>query len=319
MKKILFLCFLCVSGSLHAQASSKSITPELEDALLWEISGNGLTSSSFLYGTFHTMNGSFLDSVPHFYTSLGKVKQVVAEVDMVNQKIISPQQEDIMSFAMPKDTTFPMLFSNKDFKYVDSCLTKVMQQKMYSILKPAYTSLMYTILSTTTQENIQTGLDKFILTKASENNQKVVGLETMEEHMKIVYGFYKSMCAGSVKDQADMLLFQLRNPQLTKEVMKEMESLYRRQMLTKLTEPSQKMEGKIKEFFPQYSDAKAEEASEKMMADLVDVRNDNWLKKIPQMIKDNSSLIAVGALHLTGEKGLINQLRKMGYTLKPVK
>lgn len=319
MKRLLSLCLLFVIGNINFQVSSRSVAPELEDALLWEISGNGLANSSFLYGTFHTMNGSFLDSVPHFYTSLGKVKQVVAEVDMVNQKIISPQPEDVMCFAMPKDTTYQMLFSNEDFKYVDSCLTTVIEQKMHSILKPAYTSLMYTILTTTDLKNSETGLDKFILTKATENAQKVVGLETMEEHMKFVYGLYKSMCAGSVKDQADLLLFELRNPQLSEEVMDEMESLYRRQMLTKLIEPSQKMEGKIKEFFPQYSDEKAEEASEKMMADLVDVRNDNWLKKIPQMIKDNPSLIAVGALHLTGEKGLINQLRKMGYTIKPVK
>ncbi|MDD4822054.1 MAG: TraB/GumN family protein [Bacteroidales bacterium] len=319
MKRLLLLCFLFAIGSIHSQASLRSMTPELDDALLWEISGNGLTNSSFLYGTFHTMNGTFLDSVPNFYASFSKVKQVVAEVDMVNQEIISPKPEDIMSYYMPKDTTYQMLFSNKDYKFVDSCLTTKIQQKMYSVLKPAYTSFMYTLLSTTNIKNSDEGLDKFIMTKAKQNAQKVVGLETMEEHMKLVYGFFKTMCAGSVKDQADLLLFELRNPELSKETMDEMESLYRRQMLSKLMEPSQKMEGKIKEFFPQYSDEKVEEASEKMMADLVDVRNDNWLKKIPAIIKENPSLIIVGALHLTDEKGLINLLRKMGYTVKPVK
>lgn len=319
MKKLLYLWLLCAFGSISSQTFSKSVAPELEDALLWEISGNDLANSSFLYGTFHTMNGSFLDSVPNFFTSLRKVKQVVAEVDMVNQEIIPPKQEDVMCFAMPQDTTYQMLFSQEDFVFVDSCLTTVMQQKMYSVLKPAYSSLMYTIMSTTKPEDIGNGLDKFIMTMAKQNSQKVVGLETMEEHMKIVYNLYKTMCAGSVKDQADLLLFGMRNPELGEGVMEEMESLYRQQMLSKLAEPSKKIEVKIKEFFPQYSDEKVEEASEKMMADLVDVRNDNWMKKIPTMIKEEPSLIAVGALHLVGEKGLINQLRDMGFTVKPVK
>lgn len=319
MKRLFSVCLLFAFGSISSQTFSRSVAPELEDALLWEISGNDLANSSFLYGTFHTMNGSFLDSVPNFYTSLRKVKQVVAEVDMVNQNLIAPKQEDVMSFAMPKDTTYQMLFSQEDFVFVDSCLTTVMQQKMYSILKPAYTSLLYTIMSTTKQEDLGNGLDKFIMSTAKQNSQKVLGLETMEEHMKIVYNLYKTMCAGSVKDQADLLLFGLRNPELGEGVMEEMESLYRRQMLSKLAEPSEKMEVKIKEFFPQYSDEKVEEASEKMMADLVDVRNDNWMKKIPTMIKEEPSLIAVGALHLVGEKGLINQLRDMGFTVKPVK
>lgn len=319
MKRLLLLCFLFAIGSIHSQASLRSMTPELDDALLWEISGNGLTNSSFLYGTFHTMNGTFLDSVPKFYTSFGKVKQVVAEVDMVNQQAPASPQIDMSIYTMPKDTTYKMLFSNEDFKFVDSCLTTVIPQSIYSVKKPGYISLMYTMLTTPDLKSSESGLDKFILTKATEKGQKVIGLETMDEHVNYIIRIYKSVIEGSVKDQADLLLFELRNPQLTEGVMAEMKSLYRRQMLNKLMEPSQKMEEKIKEFFPQYSDEKVEEASEKMMAGLVDERNDNWLKKIPQMMRENPSFIAVGASHLIGEKGLINQLRKMGYTVKPVK
>ncbi len=319
LKKVLFLFLLCLIGGMNIHASSQNVDPELEDALLWEISGNGLANSSFLYGTFHTMNGSFLDSVPNFYTSLRKVKQVVAEVDMVNQDMIPPKQEDVMCFMMPQDTTYQMLLSTENFVFVDSCLRTVLKPEMYSVMKPAYVSLMYTILKMTNPEDVGSGLDKFILTTAKQNSQKVIGLETMEEHMKIVSNMFKSMCTGSVKDQADLLLFGLRNPELEEDVMNEMVSLYRRQMLTKLIEPSKKMEVKIKEFFPQYSDEKVEEASEKMMDDLVDVRNDNWMKKIPELIKEDPTLIAVGALHLVGENGLISQLRELGYTVKTVK
>jgi uncharacterized protein YbaP (TraB family) len=47
-------------------------------------------------------------------------------------------------------------------------------------------------------------------------------------------------------------------------------------------------------------------------------RNANWVKKIKPILPDKSLLIAVGAGHLPGEKGLISLLRKEGYTITPV-
>ncbi|GHT71951.1 hypothetical protein FACS189455_4730 [Bacteroidia bacterium] len=48
-------------------------------------------------------------------------------------------------------------------------------------------------------------------------------------------------------------------------------------------------------------------------------RNDAWMKKLPGLMKDKSSFIAVGALHLVGEEGLLNQLEKAGYKVEAVK
>jgi uncharacterized protein YbaP (TraB family) len=36
-------------------------------------------------------------------------------------------------------------------------------------------------------------------------------------------------------------------------------------------------------------------------------------------MKEKSNLIAVGALHLAGEDGILNQLAAKGYTVEPVK
>ena len=48
-------------------------------------------------------------------------------------------------------------------------------------------------------------------------------------------------------------------------------------------------------------------------------RNDNWLVRLPSLMSEASSFIAVGALHICGEEGLLFQLDKMGYTVAPVK
>ena len=58
------------------------------------------------------------------------------------------------------------------------------------------------------------------------------------------------------------------------------------------------------------------------MAGFTDVllyhRNQNWVKKLKLLMPDKSLMIAVGAGHLPGEKGVINLLRKEGYTVTPV-
>ena len=52
---------------------------------------------------------------------------------------------------------------------------------------------------------------------------------------------------------------------------------------------------------------------------LIDTRNEEWMKNLLPMINKDSSLIAVGAMHLIGEQGLITKLRKLGYIVEPVK
>jgi uncharacterized protein YbaP (TraB family) len=48
-------------------------------------------------------------------------------------------------------------------------------------------------------------------------------------------------------------------------------------------------------------------------------RNQNWVKALPELMHQTSSLIAVGAGHLGGPQGLIALLKSKGYQVVPVK
>jgi hypothetical protein len=52
--------------------------------------------------------------------------------------------------------------------------------------------------------------------------------------------------------------------------------------------------------------------------EMLDKRNANWVQNLPQIVKEQSAFIAVGAAHLAGDLGVINLLRKAGYTVKPI-
>ena len=47
-------------------------------------------------------------------------------------------------------------------------------------------------------------------------------------------------------------------------------------------------------------------------------RNQNWVEKLKSLLPEKSLMIAVGAGHLPGEKGVINLLRKAGFKVTPV-
>ena len=48
-------------------------------------------------------------------------------------------------------------------------------------------------------------------------------------------------------------------------------------------------------------------------------RNANWVKLMPQIMKDKPTFFAVGAGHLPGDKGVLQLLQNAGYTIEGVK
>ena len=64
--------------------------------------------------------------------------------------------------------------------------------------------------------------------------------------------------------------------------------------------------------------AKSEFGSDKYEDILLTKRNINWVDQLKSIMQKESVFVAVGAGHLVGEKGLLNLLRKEGYTVEPL-
>jgi uncharacterized protein YbaP (TraB family) len=57
----------------------------------------------------------------------------------------------------------------------------------------------------------------------------------------------------------------------------------------------------------------------KIKFQLMDERNKKMVAKIKDLSKDKQLFIAVGASHLAGQDGLLNQLRLSGFKMSPMK
>ena len=51
---------------------------------------------------------------------------------------------------------------------------------------------------------------------------------------------------------------------------------------------------------------------------LVDNRNISWVRQLKEIFATTPAFVAVGALHLPGENGLLNLLRREGYIVTAV-
>ena len=124
-------------------------------------------------------------------------------------------------------------------------------------------------------------------------------LETIEEQMDVLFNHF------SAEDQAAILLefvvMKERGQQITRDIV----DRYLEQNIAALDDIAQQTSKEM----PAWG------SMDYINAD----RNKRWIEKLPEILKSGNRFIAVGALHLPGEQGLIQLLRKKGYTVKPIK
>lgn len=280
MKKILFLItfnllFISVKGQL-----------------LWKVSGNGLTSSSYLFGTIHAIpkNRFYLsDSVKSAFNSC---RSVSFEID------INPKLSDISMMVsqmrMPKGTSIENVLSKSDFSRLksyceDTLGIKKKKFKRYLQLKPFYFSAMLLM----EQLENYTGYEKEFSKMAKQQNKELGSLETIQFQMETVNKI-------KIEDQAKMIMESLGSENAE---FNEMVDLYTKEDIKSLYQIITQEAESIPEFNYHF----------------LETRNKNWIPLIEKQINAQSTFIAIGAGHLEGPTGLLNLLKEKGYNLAPIK
>lgn len=145
------------------------------------------------------------------------------------------------------------------------------------------------------ETDLQNPLDKAILSHANALGKPVKGLETIATQIKALYG-------APIARQAADLLRTARSGDVSISEMRKLTETYLsgnlNGLLTLMTDPATGMD-------------------EEERTRLLDERNDAWATFLLGMLPTTSMLIIVGAGHLPGAKGLLNQLRDHGYDVAP--
>lgn len=284
MKKIFIAAFALLASLAQAQ--------KLENALLWKVSGKGLSKPSYLYGTMHITCDATLDK--NVLTALDNTTRLFLELAMDDPTM----QAEMMSGVMMKDgAKMSTLASAEDFKLVDEFLTTNMgvSAKMVDNLMPSIVEMM---VMPKMMDCPMQSVEEALMKVTKEQNEKVFGLEKVAEQMEVFSKIpYKEQMAQLVKtakeglDKGKVKYARLNDMYKSKDL---------NAMLAYMNEDDNKMYG---------DNSKA----------LLDDRNKNWIPKIEEAAKQTPTFFGVGAAHLPGENGVINLLRKKGYKVEAVK
>lgn len=281
-----------------------SVCCSINAQVFYKIEGNGLKAPSYIFGTHHLAPLSVIDSIPGCMDAFKAAEQVVGEIDMtMDQMQLAAQMQPYM--MAPQDSTLSKLISPEDFSRINEEFKKWapmpgMSLEQLDMLKPMVVTSMVAIqmvMKNLPGFNPQEQLDTYFQMQGKQLGKNIRGLETPEYQAKVLY------CTLPVASQAKGLVELLDDPDESVKKTKELNEAYLRHDLNALSELSEE----------------DDEEDSRFMDALLRIRNANWIKEIPEIISQTPSFIAVGALHLPGELGVIEGLRKAGYTVTAVK
>jgi uncharacterized protein YbaP (TraB family) len=265
---------------------------KMDNAILWKISGNGLSKPSYLMGTVHMSCDATLDK--NILKALDETNQLYLEYDMDSPTL----SEEMSAEAFMKDgKKMSQLVSPEDFKTVrdyvkknfDLDLTTVEQYKPFMLTTMFYSKILDCPVKSYENE---------LITLTKTQKEEVYGLETVKEQMQIfedipyevqMQEIVRTTNGGFEKDVAEY---------------KKMLDAYSHKDLNKIVKITNETENIL---FIKYRDV------------LITNRNKMWIPRIDKIAKETPTFFCVGALHLVGKEGVIKLLRKKGYKVEPVK
>ena len=287
MKKI---ALLLVAGMLTVSLAW-SQSPH---TLLWRISVKNVTHPSYLFGTMHVLCAKDAELSDSLKKAIAKCDKIYFEINLSDMMGML----NAMKYMRMKDgQTLSGLLKADEYARVKDYFSKHMSMIPFSMLEHFKPMLISGIVEEQSMDcDTKDGMEMQILGESKQYNKPVDGLETAEFQA----GLFDSI---PYKEQAKELLNSIDSADQNKETTRQLVDLYNRQDLDGIDSLSHKDDGGVE------SDH---------MDLLLYARNRKWAKMLDSLLGQHSLLIAVGAAHLPGKGGVIDLLRKEGYTLEPV-
>jgi uncharacterized protein YbaP (TraB family) len=278
MKKLL-LYFLCLSGFSQAQ-------------LLYQISGNGLTEASYLYGTIHILPKDKFELSNSLKRAFDASTTIAMEVDLdmsgaekiaLAQKVMLPDGKTLKDFMAAQD------YLQLKAYCIDSLQWSESKFERSSKLKPMFFSSVLIQENMSNMASYEMEFNKM----AKKKKKETIGLETIEFQL----GLFDQL---PMQTQVDML------KQDYKSDMKSYDTLlacYLREDLETLG----KLMAEETSAYPEFNEL------------LLVQRNKSWIAPMRAQMQKESTFFGVGAAHLSGPDGVVALLRAQGFTVTAIK
>jgi uncharacterized protein YbaP (TraB family) len=264
-------------------------------SLCWRISGNGLKQPSYIYGTMHVSDKRVFNFGNKANKAFAESKAFAMEVDPEKAMSITT----LAKMMMTDGTTISSLIPDSDYHFLDSLVTATtgMGMMVYNSLEPIIVSSIldeYSMgmnISDTT--NMADFMDMYFYKNAQKAKKKIIGIETIDEQIAVLHSL-------NYKEQAELLIQSIQEVKSSAANSdKDLLKYYVSQDLDSILLNSDE-----------------EQMPPKFFKALVTDRNIRMADRIAVFIQKAPTFIAIGALHLPGDGGVIALLRKKGFVVE---
>jgi len=277
------------------------------DGLLWKVEAQGV-EPSYLFGTMHLADPRLLDLPPAANEAFGKASTLALEIiEILDPAAMAQQSVPLLKYTGYLDD------SSLDDRLTDDqvALVKPLVAERMGLpwnvarkMRP-WTLMGLLALPACELARKRSGkpfLDLSLGQRAKAEGKKLVGLETLEGQMKIISGLPEDLMIRSLVQTAQF-------GGLMDDLFETMIVQYERGAIGTIW-------AMFRSLGPEGLGAEVPtEDYAEFQRVVVDERNVTMADESEKLIKQGGAFIAVGALHLPGEKGLVNILAQRGYRI----
>ena len=267
------------------------------DGLLWKIEKPGI-AASYLFGTIHSSDEGAMAMTRSLVHYIGKAKTVATELGEVSEAVAGVK----LGFRalMSKVHSDALISSPDDRKRVGDLVRSRNIDPVAALRMPPW--LLMTLVSFPRCEIDRIKSDFPIVDKTVERlgkaaRAKIVGLETIDEQADALEAIAPRLAVHMVELLAS-------NKTLADDAFATMIALYRAHRpgtILPLMEATVALSPEDKK------------ANDTFMISIVQKRNKTMLERALPLLNKGEVFVAVGALHLVGEHGLVALLRQRGF------
>ena len=272
--------------------ASLATLPAAAEALLWRIEA-GDTAPSYLFGTIHSDDPRVATLPEPVAQTLAQSRVLYLEIDFAAPEIALVP----FSQVLPPGQSLQDLLSEDVYRRVLTAMAaRGYTATTVDRLRP------WAVVLELAMPPMESGnvLDLVLLEYAMNRGIETRGLETIGEQL----GLFANM---PMDDQRALLVLTLEEYAESPRAFEEMILAYAAGDLAELERQSEEAFTKL-----------APDFAARFEAAIVTRRNHRMAERAAPAIAQGGAFIAVGALHLPGEDGLITLLRNRGYRLTPV-
>ena len=286
------LVFFLLTVSVGQSVKADETDAVFDRGLLFKIEREHFPAS-YVLGTMHTGDPRVLALSGKVLTALGETERYVMEVVLDGGTVFS----SLGNLWLLDGQKLQQVIGEELYSEVlEAGRQTGMPEATFTYMKPWVVMMMFS-LPPGNYDNI---LDISLMKMALKQGKEITGLETAGEQFEI-------FDAMSLQDQKSLLQSTLKNlPDLTKQYERLLKAYLEKNLL------------KMQEIGEQQVAQSEKELVGRLMERLVDDRNRRMVKRLVPGLSEASNFVAVGALHLPGENGILNLLQKQGFTVSRV-